>query len=199
MKILFVVDDVTLFTNLGGCSQRLQFHCLLQCLKPSFLLSDLRSFKAGSLARIKYKSSYGFQSFQIVKKQSSEGADIQSGSVLNHIKCMTEFHHAFFGLQNFEEKYAYCWILRCFVILSHRKHLQMVTDMDMVLWTREIFVLISAIMLSVKFYIWLLQIIIVIHIFPFLTNFIFSFGIYMLWIFFSHAVKFMFKVFNLLN
>ena len=39
----FVVDDVTLFTNLGECLQRLQF--LLQCLKPSFFLSDLRSFK----------------------------------------------------------------------------------------------------------------------------------------------------------
>ena len=76
--------------------------------KAKFFLSDLRSFKAGSLARIKYKSNYGFQSFQIVKKQSSEEADIQSGSVLNHIKCMTEFHHAFYGLQNFEEKYAYC-------------------------------------------------------------------------------------------
>ena len=51
-----------------------------------------------------YKAQNGFQSFKIVEKQNSEGADLQSGSVLSQVKSMSEFHRAFFWAAKLRRK-----------------------------------------------------------------------------------------------
>ena len=50
------------------------------------------------------KFSSGFQSFKIVENKNSNGADIQSGSMFNEVKSMTEFHRAFFWASKLRRK-----------------------------------------------------------------------------------------------